>query len=610
MQATDPASSSAAFSTVRQSAESPASLYNWTIVNRPDGSQHLVLTYRRDSLLLSVDLATGEIQQTKTQGFGYGLTTTPDGRVYLGTSMSPGARLFEYHLDTNSLTELGRVAGEESLFWIETAPDGKIYGGTYPNTFLISYDPDSKELKNLARLTPDQTHSSFGAVSSSGLVYAAVGMNNQGIIEYNPATGEMRDLWPEEWAAPDMARVYLGEDGNIYAYPGIANEASSGKTLKISPEGQVEITNRGALQAMGGMPPTRKARPTLKDGSILEEVNSVKISIRSPDGTLRFIDLDASGGKKPIYSIGLGPGDKIFATSKPQIVFGYDTAKDAPIDLIRSAMPGEGQGGQIDSLGGAGNLLVLACYRHAKLYSLDFAQPEPQLEDFGPLGDNQDRPMTLVPLNAESFFIGTAPGYGHTGGAISRFNPVTGQRDISRNALPDQSVQSVSTAGDLLILGGSIHGGTGTQSETKTKSALLGEYDPETGKTGRTVIPVEGATKISGIVTLPEAICGLTKEGIWFVVHRETFEVIGSKDLKLGATPWLTSLVHDKNTNRVYGIVGQSIIEASAENPVEVTLAASIPGSEPVGCGPVLGTDGNLYFGQDINLVRWTPSSL
>ena len=457
-----PSSDASAFSTVRQSAESPASLYDWTVVNRPDGSQHLVLTYRRDSLLLSVDLATGKIQQTKTEGFGYGLTTTPDGKVYLGTSMSPGARLFEYHLETNSLTELGRVPGEEALFWIETAPDGKIYGGTYPSTFLICYDPSSKELKNLGRLTPDQTHSSFGAISSSGMVYAAVGMKNQGVIEFDPATGKMRDLWPKDWGAPDMARVYLGVDGNVYAYPGIPNEASTGKTLRISPDGKMEVTKRGALQAMGGMPPTRKAQPVLKDGSILEEVNSVKISIRSPEGTLRTIELDASGGKKPLYSIGHGPGDTIFASSKPQIVFGYDTAKAISIDLPRTAMPGEGQGGQIDSLGGAGNRLVLSCYRHAKLYALDFSQTPPRLEDFGPLGDNQDRPMVLLPQNPETFFLGTAPGYGHTGGAVSRFNPLTGERLVHRNALPTQSVQSLATAEESLFLGGSIHGGTGT----------------------------------------------------------------------------------------------------------------------------------------------------
>lgn len=597
------------FIIVRQSAESPASLYDWTISNRADGSQYLILTYRRNSLLLAIDLATGKIQQTKTEGFGYGLTATPDGRIFLGTSMSPGARLYEYHLETNSLTELGRVAGEESLFWIEAAPDGKVYGGTYPGTFLICYDPASKELKNLRRLTPDQTHSSFGAVASNGLVYAAVGMKRQGVIEYDPATGKMRDLWPKEWAGPDMARVYLGEDGNVYAYAGIPNEASTGKILKISPGGKVEITGRGALQAMGCMPPTRKARPTLKDGSILEDVNSVKVSIRSPNGTLRFIELDASGGKTPIYSIGRGPGDTIFASSKPQIVFGYDTAKAAPIDLSRASMPGGGQGGQIDSLGGVGHRLVMACYRHAKLYSLDFSQPELRLEDHGPLGDNQDRPMALLARNPETFFIGTAPGYGHTGGAVSRFNPNTGQRLISRNALPNQSVQSLATAGESVILGGSIYGGTGTLSATTKQSALLGKYNPDTGKTEKTVTPVEGATKISGLIVLPDTICGLTKEGVWFVVDRNTFEVIGQKDLKLGQTPWLTSLVHDENTNRIYGIVGRSIIAASSDNPIEVTVAATIPGSEPVGCGPVLGTDGNLYFGQDINLVRWSPRS-
>jgi len=607
--ATDSSSASAKFSTVRQSAVSPASLYNWTVVDRPDGSQHLVLTYRRDSLLLCVDLATGKTQQTKTEGFGYGLTTTSDGKVYIGTSMSPGARLFEYHLETNQLTELARVEGEEALFWIEAAPDGRIYGGSYPSTLLVRYDPALGELKNLGRLTPNQTHSSFGAVSPEGLVYAAVGMKSQGIIEYDPATGTMRDLWPRDWAAPDIARVYLGVDGNVYAYPGVPNDASAGKVLKISAGGKVEIAERPALQAMGAMPPTRTARPILKDGSVLEEVNSVKISIRSPSGELRTIELDASGGQKPIYSIGLGPGNTIFASSKPQIVFGYDADKATSIDLPRSLMPGEGQGGQIDSLGGTGSRLVMACYRHAKLYALDLAQDQLILEEFGPLGDNQDRPMSLLARSQDSFFIGTAPGYGHIGGAVSMFNPATGERRIDRNALPSQSVHCIAEADELLILGGSVHGGTGSGSAEIKQHALLGEYDPKTGKTLRTMIPVEGCLKISGLVTLPDVICGLTNEGVWFVVGRDTFELIERNDLKLGSTPWLTSLVYSEHTKRIYGIVGSSIIEAPADNPSEVVVAASIPGELPVGCGPVLGPDGNLYFGQDINLVRWTPTA-
>lgn len=600
------ASADESFTTVRQSSESPASLFDWIVATREGGQEYLLMTYRRDSLLLCVDLRTGKINRIPTQGFGYGITSTADGRIFLGTAMSPGARIFEYFPETNTLEQRAKVSGEDAVYWIKSAPDGKIYGGTYPRALLFCFNPADHSVSDLGPLFPGQTHSSFGALHPSGKIYTGVGMKEQALIEYDPATGQRKNIWPTEWRTTNVPRVFRGVDDNIYAYPGVPTTDSEGKLLRISGSGEVEIVSDAPRQAMGSSPPGRRATGlVLSDGTILQEITSTRVVIKREGQPAEVIRLSASGGQKPLYSIGKGPGSTIFASSKPRVVFGYDTETEQPIDLPFEAMPGEGLGGQIDSMGAAANLLVLASYTHAKISLLDTS--DRRIADWGPLGEKQDRPMAMAPaVDETSVFLGTAPAYGLTGGAVSHLVPATRTKTVWRGVIPDQSVHSLAVASaELVYLGTSIHGGTGT--DPVASEAVVAEWNPQTGKVIRSVTPVPGCAKISALVATPEYLCGLTAEGVWFVLDRTSLEVKARRDLQLGPAPWLTSLVYDQDRARVFGIAGRTVIGVDAAQPFEPTAVATIPGTDPVNCGPVADSRGRLYFGQGINLVRWSP---
>jgi len=599
------------FEVVRRSATSPASLYDFVVFTAPGGKQYLISTYRRDMFLMRVDLETGEATRCDTPGAGYGIVATRKGQVFIGSSLSPGARLFEYHVEGNKIEEIAKIENEEALYWLKEAPDGTIYGGTYPGTLLIHFDPDTRKIINLGRMTDDQTHNLLGAISPSGRVYSGIGMKQQAVIEYDPATGKKRDIWPKDWIATNLARVYLGEDGNVYCYPGIPTDSSKDKALRIDPEGNVTITTDRVRQAMGRSPISRVSRPTLKDGTTLDLVEAERLMLTKPDGTTREIRFVASGGEKDVYSIGNGPNDTIFGTSKPFIVFGYDPATQQSIDMPRSDMPAEGLGGQVDALTGAGPYLVLGTYTHAVIYRMQLDNGRSATTDLGELGEHQDRIHALLALTPDRLYVGSISGYGRTGGALGILNPLTGEREVFKEALPAQSVVSLAASADggLLYLGGSVHGGTGSGASA-AQSALLGEWDTTSDQLLRSVVPVPGESKLSGLVVLPEVICGLTSSGKWFVVDRKSFKVINVKALNLGSPTQLSRLVYDAPRGLIYGILGARIIRASAQAPDQVSVAALIPDGTDVYCGPVADASGRLYFGRGPEIVRWTPASV
>lgn len=595
---------------VRQSATSPASLYNYTYVETGSGGQYLILTYRRDMFILRLNLETGEAVRLDTPGCGYGIVATREGRVFIGTSLSPGARLFEYHVEQNSLEEIAKIESEEALYWLAEAPDGSIYGGTYPSTLLIRYQPDSRYLENLGRMSPDQTHNLYGAVSPGGKVYSGIGMKTQSLIEYDPSTGKTRNIWPQEWETTNLPRVYLGEDGNIYAYPGITTHSSEGKNLRITPQGQIEITKSSARQAMGCSPRSRVARPMLKNGTILAQVNVEQITLIHPDGEEQIFSFIADAGHKDVYSLGNGPDGTVYATSKPFVVYGFDPHSGLAIDMPRSLMPGGGQGGQIDSISYSAGKLILGTYTHARLFRMEISPDHIETVGLGSIHDSQDRIHTMLPDKDGNIYVGSISGYGRKGGALSLLNTENGERQVYLDALPDQSIVALAWGENQnnLYLGGSIYGGTGTFHEDQTtQSALLGEWDTNTQKLIRTV-EIPGEPKISGLLVLPEVICGITIRGKWFVVKRSNFQLQSIHNLGWGSPPQLSRLVHNTSTRKIYGVAGHQIFEVSADQPEQVIAVHQLPTDEPLHSGPIIDELGNLYFGIGTNLMRWVPS--
>src|SRR5690606_17028987 len=71
---------------------------------------------------------------------------------------------------------------------------------------------------------------------------------------------------------------------------------------------------------------------------------------------------------------------------------------------------------------------------------------------------DQNRPMALV-ADDERLYVGTTPGYGLYGGAVTIYDFATEEFVVHRNVVPDQSVAALLLVDGVLLGGSSIDGG-------------------------------------------------------------------------------------------------------------------------------------------------------
>src|SRR4030042_7033350 len=95
--------------------------------------------------LFSVNPDTGETRQfngpLSSEMGSWGYTVDHENRIYLGSYYN--AHLLRFDPKTEEWDDLGQPAGGKESFIcaVTTAPDGKIWGGTFPSTNFFSYDP-------------------------------------------------------------------------------------------------------------------------------------------------------------------------------------------------------------------------------------------------------------------------------------------------------------------------------------------------------------------------------------------------------------------------------------------------------------------------------------
>jgi hypothetical protein len=140
-----------------------------------------------------VDVQTGAIEDTRRLPglvHGWALTESLDGRsVYIGAGTGHVAR---YDLPTRSLTDLGRATPEAALiFDLATAPDGRIWGASYPEGQVWVYDPDRGEFSDLAPVGGGHDYARSIAVDGSW-AYVGTGATTPDIVRISTSDPSVR----------------------------------------------------------------------------------------------------------------------------------------------------------------------------------------------------------------------------------------------------------------------------------------------------------------------------------------------------------------------------------------------------------------------------------
>lgn len=451
--------------------------------------------------LVGVNTATGEMTWVDMGQWDYGsinITRAANGDLYLYTG-DPG-RFFRYRVAEGQLVDLG-VPDQPASYTMGGAvgPDGRFYVGSYPQTRVVYVDPATDRIGSLGQMSEDlrckyilQT-----AVSDDNIVYAAVGLHHAELWAVPVATGQKKQLLPEQVSSGcDRVTLLVGEDGRVYG-------KGAGKLFVCSAEG---------IKYVDAFPPERSMVQLRRAGSHYAEAltSAGQLVLKHAEtGETSTVDTEFEGVSVALYCASCEWNGKIYGGGfQPANIFCYDPVTGQSADL------GRHNGGriQIYEILGLPKGLFISSYVGC---SLDFYNPETnERVHIGQLIKeyDQERGLQLIVGPDEMLYLASRPSKGKLGGALTRINPEDYSYTCWRNVLPDQSIISVVSVPqtDEVFCTTSNYGGSGSV-PTQTDGYIL-LWDCAGEKVNWTATPIEGSNSYGQAVM---AETGLIYVHVW-----------------------------------------------------------------------------------------------
>lgn len=513
-----------------------------------------------------VDATTGEsmfaaeLEDTTVGGW---ITTSPDGTVYFTARHPQPAGLYSFDPRTRDLVEIAdAVAGERVLYGGSFTDDGTLVFGTYPNAKVVSYTPSTGEFRDYGSQTDDADYVfSLGIVD--GEIWAGTGPVPY-LYAIDPDTGDRREI-----AVPEHLMA------NTQWFIGIEQRADS-VLVRLSPRGNYDTAvldlatgdwDDDVITSVGGSAPTRldAAGRTYVlaggtdligydtgTGAVVEtgfagtdvaaalaaQVNTYGIDVMtlpgsdeqsvvglstdgdlwtyglsSGEGTIQRADIAATPAEA--HGLGVGPDGNAYIgaylSSGSMTRVDQDTLELTPLRGPKQA----------DAIATHGDQLVVTSYPGAVVHAgapaeawewgtnpahvLTIGRGEPHF---------QDRINGVVSIG-DRLALGTVPDYGQLGGALTLLDTETGEYEVHRDVVEDQSVISLAYRDGLVYGGTAISGGL--SSTPAAARAQLFVWDVAAGEVVWQGDVTEGAGYVAGLSWGPDGLLvGGTSDGALF----------------------------------------------------------------------------------------------
>jgi outer membrane protein assembly factor BamB len=551
--------------------------------------------------LVSVDPETGETHQYSAEAphpGAHGLCCGPDGKIYLGTWATGSLLVFDPKQPEKKIQTIGKPAPSESYIWkLVPGVDSRIWGVTYPNAKLISYDTATGEMKDHGRSSDTEQYSQSVAVGPDGRVYATFGTRKSDLILYDPKTGERKSIAPPELRGR-IASGWVGKekDGEIYA--GLAPVG-----------GPPNKDNRIWFQVQGEqLIPWDVAkipwfRWKFRDGRYLQETSDGAYGILDPNtnqwrrGAFTY---EAAG--KSIFMLAAGPDRCVYGSgAMPMDFLRYDP-KAGKGGLIGTVL-----GGEVYSMLAHAGRLYSFCYSPPDVFVYDpakpwsfGAKPDSNPRDLCPLGDGHCRPEGSAIGPDDLFYIVSHAPYGQLGGAMAIFDPKQQKVFANfRHLVKDQSLICVTWEKQAnLIFVGSAVGGGGGSIETE-KEGKLAAFDPVKREKLYEVAPVAGDKGVKVLAAAEGKVFGVTHGDTTFLFDPQTKNVVKTMTNPFGGQVWGSFRLHADGL--IWGLTSTSIFTLNPKT-CEHALVAKAP--KPITAGMAIMDDG-IYFACNANLWRY-----
>ncbi|MFC4006889.1 hypothetical protein ACFOY2_06640 [Nonomuraea purpurea] len=553
-----------------------------------------------------------------------------EGAVYFG--MTEG-RLYKWRPGDEAITSLGVPFAGEGIWRLAAAPDGTIYGGTYPGGKLISYSPATGAFTDHGQVVPGETYGRSLAVDDTHVYFGT--QPRARLARFERATGRVTQIpLPAAYGSHEVVydmtrardllllRVQPSNDLLVYdiaagafvdTVPAISGRAISppdeaGKYVyfRIPAEGVVRYDLDTRTWTKTGWAPNAfpgswawadLGSADFPGLSLVMTYYYGRIYVWNPQtGKTRYIgEQDLEGSPNPIQAVGAGPDGAIHVGGflSPPGMARFDPATGATT-LLASA-------GQVEGFGRFGTHLVYGRYPDGLLLDYDTASPWAYGTNPAPpvtLGAEQDRPQAFATLG-DTVAVGSVPKSGRLGGALTLWRPASGEIDVRRDVVPEQSVVSLAAHDGLLYGGTSVNGGYGID-PTATEAKLF-VFDPRRGKVTSSAVPVPGAASVNALASDGgRAVWGLA-DGALFRYDTAARKVTRVKKLFPRES---TMYGHDRGIvlsggRDLYAAMAGSLwhVDRNTWRATRLATAGVAQLAE--------GGDGNLYYAKGSRLYRW-----
>jgi outer membrane protein assembly factor BamB len=226
----------------------------------------------------------------------------------------------------------------------------------------------------------------------------------------------------------------------------------------------------------------------------------------------------------------------------------------------RTFLPGEAK-----TLTPIGRDIYLGVYTLARLWQM---KPDgSDLRELGQIGNEQTRPTDAAyDARSRTWLISTEPDYGKYDGTLVEQHLSTGQREVHRGVVPQQSVRSVTTEDGIAYLGGATRNSLGT--DPILPEATVVAFDLRRNKVLWATAPLPKAQSYSDLVIYRGRLYATTDDGRLAVLDPHTGKLVNSATL--GTTQSRLTIarsgLYGTDNNRVFKITPDLTITTVVDN--------------------------------------------
>ncbi|MFQ5809978.1 MAG: hypothetical protein ACE5JM_10200 [Armatimonadota bacterium] len=491
--------------------------------------------------------------------------------------------------------------------------DGVIWAATYPNSGLVSFDPETRECTDHGYVHKENwaQYQRSVAADDTGWIYFAVGNTRSHVIGFDPQTGTGKPMVPEDERGKGSGYVYRDRNGKVYGQPvrGQADnwyELYRGEAKKIGKHERIDA--KPIITSSQGL--FHRAFPDGKRLRTCDLVNR-KLVVEDPKtGQTKELSFDYASEGAHLMGLAAAPNGTIAGgTAFPMRFFNYDPKTDEWIN--RAAY------GQWNTVVRQGDRFFVGGYGGGFLLEWDPSQEwvptQKGKEGCNPLFHTQCTPPIhrphdlLAHPDGKRLVLAGTPGYGYTGGGLLFWDRETGSGTLVEHTdiLPEHSTMSLVALPDDKLLGGSTTS-PGTGGERKATEAELYIMDMTTKRVEWHEVVFPGVRGYTDMCLGPDGLVyGVADRTRFFVfdpaqrkvVHQEdTGEKFGSTNSQQGPRVFVIS-----PSKRIYMLFVKGIARVEP-GTFEITMLAESP--VPIGPGGDI-LNGRIYFGSGSHVYSY-----